>query len=235
MKLSRKISITAVSAVMLISSVSCFVDDDFFTVESYKSGAEIEAELEKKYNKNFNFISNRENKGREVKDEDGRKKIEGANMAYHFNDDEGLVFDVTGSKYSSGKMGDSTRISYQDNYEEAYFTNHTGDFFKGFEDAGIEVDYIDYNLVNLKVNSYDQLDVLFSEVNKLREKILTDLKTNQSFISSSPDITNGRSWLSYHSGSAYLGTNVDKEEDIRKAYIAKIKNGYIDEKLPEGA
>ena len=231
MKNIRKLGITAVSAAMLLSSVSCIMDndDDFFVNESYKSESEIEAELEKKYSRNFNFISKRENSGRKVKDEDGRNVIDGANMAYHFNDDEGLVVDVTGSDVGRG------RKSYSDNFEQVYFSNHSGEFFKGFEDSGIQVNYINYNNVVLRVYSYDQLDDLFSEVEKLREKMLTEFKTNSSFINSNPDLTSGRNWLTYYRGSVILGTNIDKEEDIRKEYIEKIKNGNIDEKLPEGA
>ena len=219
MNILKKAGITAVSTAMLISSVSCFQKDK----------NEIESELEKKYGKNFSYVDEGIERGTTYLDK-GKNERRGRDITiYYYKDDEGNEFEVRCNE--TDFFGN--KFYYRDNYEVVYFNAHASEYLSDAEKAGIKIKYDGEDVIKFDIDSYDQIGDAINEANKLRQKLNNDFSSEDSFIHSYPEMSYTR-MLFYH-GSEKVSYNPYDEEQLKSDYIQKIKEGKINEKLPEGA
>ena len=218
MNILKKACITAVSAAMLISSVSCLQKDK----------NEIESELEKKYSRDFSYISKTEEEGSTYLDESNNVKREGNTIIYRFEDEDGIEFEV--KCLDKRTLVDS--YYYSDNYEDAYFKVHSDEYLSDAEKAGIKAYYAGKGVIKINIDNYDQIGDVINEANKLRQRLKNEFSYGDSFINSDTKIS-APIIMFYHDYEKVAYDSRD-EEQLKSDYIQKIKEGKINEKLPEG-
>ena len=211
MNIFRISGIIAVSAMMMLTSVSCFRQ------EKLKNDSEIEYELERKYGRDFEFI--------EQTSED-----DGTNCAYiKFRDSDDTEFVVTA--YKNINIAADINYQYADSYFEEYLKKHGDEYVSELKKAGIKAYIadsrialdncvIDSKTVRCDIESYSQLDPLFLETDKLDPPLRSD-----SYILSSPAL--------YFSDDKEFGRSDMSEDEIRHNYVDMCRKGELTEKLPE--
>lgn len=184
-----KLRLSALAAAMTVSLTafsSC-------NKEEPKNSDEILSELESKYEREFELVSEGEN-------------------VLTFKDENELEFKVN-IEINEGWLFNRT-IKYRDDYITQYIAEYHDTYFAGLTSAGIE----EKSEGEFSVSSYDQLDVLFEEVNKLSPPV-----NNVSYIYSKK--------LTYYCGDIKLGDSGDYENTIRQNYLDKVREGAIKEEL----
>lgn len=204
MNILRKVGIIAVSAAMLISSVSCFEH------EKLKDDSEIESELESKYGRDFEFVSHKES----------ADKID----ELFFRDDKGVEFKVTCVREHN--IAADSKVKYSDDYIPNYIKKYSGEYFSGLESAGVRAEINDRNIVTFYVDSYSELDSLYEEVKKLDPPLIYP---SGNYISS---YMLGIKSSMCDSSIGAIG-NDDKEKEARQTYVNYVRYGAIKEELPE--
>ena len=171
-------SIISAAAVIAVSfaAVSC---EESVKIESSSS---VEAELEKKYNRNFDFIQQTTN--------------EKKNYFMKFADDKGVEFTVRCYDHT-GLAPRITGWDYIDDYIEKYIEKFGDEYLADIKEKGINYSFTDrsksYAGVDITLNSktlifyitdISQIDEVYAEIEKLDPPLLYSLKN---YVKSSED------------------------------------------------
>ena len=200
----RRCGIIAVSALMMLTPVSCFKH------EKVKDDSEIETELEEKYGRDFELISH----------DKSSKNIE----ELCFRDDNGVEFTVRCVRETN--IAADSKIEYSDDYISCYLKDHGEEYLSGIDSAGIVTELNDYGLLTFYVDSYSELDALYEEVKKLDPPLIYP---EDNYIKSG---VLGINSSSCNDSVGVVGSE-DKEKDTRQTYVNFVRNGKIKEDLPE--